>query len=206
MCADGRGGHTLAAVCVSTAFAAGFMPSGRLVTRVLTRQRLEELGDGRPGSSNVARSLGWKAGAAVLALDAGKAFVPAQAARLAGAGDGLVAATAISAVLGHIAVVRGRGVASALGAAFAMDPAAMAVDCVPLVAGGFARRHAESVTVAAVLLPLVSLALHRRRPRRALGPLALILVLFAARLTASGTSLPRSRAALRNRLWLDRDG
>ena len=40
----------------------------------------------------------------------------------------------------------------------------------------------KSVAVTAALLPLISLALHRRQPACALGPLALILVLFAARL------------------------
>ena len=33
---------------------------------------LDELGDGKPGSANVGRSVGWGAGAAVLALDAGQ--------------------------------------------------------------------------------------------------------------------------------------
>ena len=71
---------------------------------------------------------------------------------------------------GHIAVVKGRGAASALGAAFAMDPAMMAVGCVPLVGGSLLHRHAEAVTVTALSLPLISLVLHRS-PRRALGPL-----------------------------------
>ena len=140
-----------------------------------------DLGDGKAGSSNVARSVGWKAGAAVLALDALKAYAPATAARLDGAGDNEVAAVGISAMCGHIAVVKGRGAASALGAAFAMDPAMMAVGCVPLVGGSLLHRHAEAVTITALSLPLISLAL-RRSPRRALGPLALITVLFAARL------------------------
>ena len=58
-------------------FAAGTIPTGELVTRVLTGKRLSELGDGKTGSSNVARSVGWKAGALVLALDALKAYAPA---------------------------------------------------------------------------------------------------------------------------------
>src|SRR5450830_610359 len=61
------------------AFAAGCVPSGRLLTRLLTGESLDEIGDGKPGSSNVARSVGWKSGAAVFALDAGKAYVPATA-------------------------------------------------------------------------------------------------------------------------------
>ncbi len=190
----------------SAAFAAGCIPSGRLVTRALTGRSLEEIGDGKPGSSNVARSVGWKPGAAVLALDAGKAYAPATAARLAGAGDGAVAAVGISAMLGHIAVVKGRGAGSALGAMFAMDPGTMAIGGAELVAGAKLHRNPQAVAVTALSLPLISLLLHRRRPRRALGPLVLIAILLAARVKGSpGTGLPASRAMLWRRFWLDRD-
>ncbi len=187
------------------AFAAGCVPTGRIVTRALTGERLDDLGDGKPGSSNVARSVGWQAGAAVLALDAVKAYAPAAAARLDGAGDGGAAALGITAMCGHIAVVRGRGAAAALGAGFAMDPAMMAIGCVPLVGGSLLHRHAQAVTITALSLPLISLALHRS-PRRALGPLALITVLFAARLKGSrGAGWPTSTDVLWSRFWLDRD-
>lgn len=190
---------------IGAAYAAGSIPTGKLMTRALTGQRLEDLGDGKVGSSNVARSVGWKAGAAVLALDALKAYVPATAARLAGAGDTTVAAVGISAMDGHITFVKGRGAASALGAAFAMDPATMAIGCVPLVGGSLLHRHAQAVTTTALLLPLISLALHRS-PRRALGPLALITLLFAARLRgAAGSPLPSSPEVCWNRFLFDRD-
>ena len=141
----------------------------------------------------------------MLALDALKAYVPAKAARIHGAGDNQVAAIGVSAMCGHIAVVKGRGAASALGAAFAIDPAMMAVGCVPLVGGSLLHRHAEAVTVTALVLPLISLALHRS-PRRALGPLLLITVLFATRLRgSSGSALPGSPEVLWNRFLLDRD-
>jgi glycerol-3-phosphate acyltransferase PlsY len=195
--------RTLAAV--AGGFAAGTIPTGKLVTKVLTGQRLQDLGDGKVGSSNVARSVGWQAGALVLLLDALKAYAPAKAARLDGAGDGAVAATGTAAVAGHIAVVKGRGAASALGAAFAMDPAAMAVACVPLVGGSLLHRHAQAVTATALSLPVISLALHRS-PRRALGTVVLISVLFAARLRGTaGSPLPDSPEVYWNRFLLDRD-
>ena len=116
-----------------------------------------------------------------------------------------MAAVGISAMGGHIAVVKGRGAACALGAAFAMDPAMMAVGCVPLVGGSLLHRHAEAVTVTALSLPAISLVLHRS-PLRALGPLALITVLFAARLRGpSGSPLPDSPEVYWNRFLLDRD-
>jgi glycerol-3-phosphate acyltransferase PlsY len=200
-----RWGAARTALWMGAAFAAGCVPTGRLVTKALTGQSLDEIGDHKPGSSNVARSLGWKPGAAVLALDAGKAYVPAQAARLAGAGDGTVALLGITGMLGHITVVKGRGAACALGAAFAMDARMMGAGCVSLVGGSLVHRHAEAVTVTALALPLISLAV-RRSPRRALGPLALITVLFVTRLRGSaGAGLPRTPAVWWYRFWLDRD-
>ena len=190
---------------VAGGFAAGTIPTGQIVTRALTGRRLQDLGDGKVGSSNVARSVGWKAGVLVLALDALKAFVPATIARADGAGNGTVAAVGTSAMCGHITLVKGRGAASALGAAFAMDPAAMAVGCVPLVGGSLLHRHAQAVTVTALALPLISLVLHRS-PRRALGPLVLISILFAARLRGpSGSPLPDSPQVYWNRFLFDRD-
>ena len=187
------------------AFAAGCIPSGRLVTRALTGKALEDIGDGKPGSSNVARSVGWKPAAAVLALDAGKAYIPATAARLTGAGHGAVAAIGISAMLGHIAVVKGRGAASALGAMFAMDPGTMAIGSAELLGGFKLHRNPQTVAVTAVSLPFVSLALHRQ-PQRALGPLVLITLLLAARIKGSpGAGWPSSPALLWRRFWLDRD-
>ena len=188
------------------AFAVGGIPSGRIVTKVVAGESLEDLGDGKPGSSNVARSLGWKAGALTLALDAGKAYVPAAAARMAGAGEGTVAAVGIATMLGHIALVKGRGAACGLGAAYAMDPKMMTIYLVPLVGGSALHRHAEGVSLTAVALPLTSLALHRDQPSRALGPLALIAVIFGARLRGTpGAGLPDSPKAWWYRFWLDRD-
>ncbi len=81
----------------------------------------------------------------------------------------------------------------------------MSIGCVPLVGGSLLHRHAEAVTATALALPFISLALHRS-PRRALGPLLLITVLFAARLRGTaGAPLPDSPEVLWNRFLLDRD-
>jgi len=191
---------------IGAGFAMGGIPNGRIVARAVSGEALEDLGDGKPGSSNVARSLGWKPGALTLALDAGKAYVPAAAARLAGAGEGTVAAVGIATMLGHIAMVKGRGATCGLGAAFAMDAKMMTIDLVPVVGGTALHRHAEGVSLTAFALPLTSLALHRDQPSRALGPLALIAVIFGARLRGTpGAALPGSPKAWWYRFWLDRD-
>ena len=116
-----RWGVRRTSLWMGAALAAGCIPSGRLVTRVLTGKSLVDVGDGKPGSSNVARSV-VEAGRRGARHGSGKAFAPAAAARLAGAGDGTVAALGITAMVGHIVAVKGRGAACALGAAFAMDP------------------------------------------------------------------------------------
>ena len=159
-----------------------------------------------PGSSNVARSVGWKPAAAVLALDALKAYVPATAARLPGAGDGAVAAVGIWAMCGHIAVVKGRGAASALGAAFAMDPAMMAVGCVPLLGGSLAApsRARPWPSRRSRCRSSASRCTAARAARS--GRSLLITVLFAARIKGSpGAPLPDSPEVLWQRFWLDRD-
>ena len=166
------------------------------------------MGDGKPGSSNVARSLGWKPGAAVLAMDAGKAFVPAAAARLAGASDGTVGRRRHHAPCSATSRwSRGAAPPVPWAPAYAMDAQTMTVDLVPLVGGSALHHHAEAVSVTAVALPLISLALHRRTPARALGPLALITVLFRARLRGIVRRRPagHSPEAWWYRFWLDRD-
>ena len=201
-----RWGAVRTAVWLGAAFTAGCIPGGRLMTRALTGASLDDLGDGKPGSSNVARSVGFRPAAAVLAFDVAKAYVPATAARLAGAGENTVAALAITSMLAHITVVKGRGAACALGGCFAIDPAMMAIGCVPLVGGGLLHRHPESVAATAVALPAISLAVHRR-PARALRVALLIGILLAARLRGSaGAGWPSTAAVWSNRFWLDRDG
>ena len=194
------------ALWLGVAFAAGSIPAGRLLTRALTGASLVDLGDGKSGSSNVARSVGFKAGTAVFVVDTAKAYVPATAARLAGAGENTVAALAITSMLAHITVVKGRGAACALGGCFAVDPAMMAIGCAPLVGGAVVHRHPQSVAATAVALPVISLAVHRR-PAQALRVALLIAVLLAARLKGSpGAGWPDTAAVWSSRFWLDRDG
>ncbi len=193
------------AVWLAAAFATGSIPTGRILTRALTGESLSRLGDGKPGSANVGRSVGWGAGAGVLALDAGKAYVPATLARVSGAGPDLTAAMGITAMAAHITVVGGRGAACALGAAYAMDAPAMTLGLAPLIGGTVAHRHPQAVAVTALSLPLVTLAL-RRRLRPCLWSAALIGTLFAARLRGTkGVPPPATPAGWWRRFWLDRD-
>ena len=86
----------------------------------------------------------------------------------------------ITTMVGHILVVRGRGAACALGAAYAMDPAMMTVDLVPLVGGSLLHRHPQAVAVTAVS-PAAQAGVAPSPVARAMWSLLLIGVLFAAR-------------------------
>ena len=71
--------HMLAvALVVPLAWLLGTFPSALLVARAHGRDILQE-GSGNPGASNVARVLGWRAGAIVLLLDFAKARWPRAA-------------------------------------------------------------------------------------------------------------------------------
>ena len=66
------------ALVVPVAWLLGTFPSALLVARAHGRDVLRE-GSGNPGASNVARLLGWKAGALVLLLDFAKGAAAAGA-------------------------------------------------------------------------------------------------------------------------------
>jgi acyl phosphate:glycerol-3-phosphate acyltransferase len=195
---------SIALIGLPAAFALGCLPSGRLVSRLVGGGDIVQSGDHKPGAANVARTLGWAPGAATLAVDLTRGAAPAALGRRAGAGPDLTGALAVAPVVAHIAVVRGRGAAAALGAALAYDPPATALVLPAVVGGALTKRAASGVMVAALALPAISLALGHRR--RAAWCAAFPVVLAYARLRGSdGTQAPMSRRVCRERFWFDRD-
>lgn len=103
---------------------------GTFPTAILVGQRrghdVTQEGSGNPGASNTLRTMGPRAGAAVLAGDLGKGAL-AAAMGLA-TGDRAIGVTCgLAAVLGHVAPVTrrfrgGKGVATAAGMAFVLVP------------------------------------------------------------------------------------
>ena len=84
-------------------------------------------GSGNIGATNVARTIGKKAGLFVLFLDLLKGFIPVYLAKLYGFSDKFVAVIAILAVVGHCFSVflkfkGGKGVATGIGVLFALSP------------------------------------------------------------------------------------
>ena len=117
----------LVALLLPVAWVLGTFPSAHLVARAKGRDILRE-GSGNPGASNVARLLGWRYGAAVLALD----FLKGAAAAGAGlAVEGRVGAFVLgaAAVVGHTFPLYrrgGKGVAAAGGMLVVLFPAIVA--------------------------------------------------------------------------------
>ncbi len=101
----------------------GTFPSALLVARAHGRDVLKE-GSGNPGASNVARLLGWRAGAIVLLLDFAKGAIAAGGGMLIGGRAGAFA-LGVAAVVGHTFPIYrkgGKGVAAAGGALVVLYP------------------------------------------------------------------------------------
>ena len=108
---------------VPLAWLLGTFPSALLVARAHGRDVLTE-GSGNPGASNVARLLGWKAGALVLLLDFAKGALAAGAGMVVG-GRGGACALGVAAVVGHTFPLYrkgGKGIATAGGALVVLYP------------------------------------------------------------------------------------
>jgi glycerol-3-phosphate acyltransferase PlsY len=115
----------LVTVLVVPAYFVGTFPSAILVARAGGHDVLAE-GSGNPGASNVARLLGWKAGALVLLADFAKGALAAGVG-LAVGGRGAAYALGLAAVAGHVFPVTrrlrgGKGVATASGALVVLFP------------------------------------------------------------------------------------
>jgi glycerol-3-phosphate acyltransferase PlsY len=114
-----------AVAAVVIAYLLGSIDFGAIVPRMMGVD-IYERGSGNPGASNVFRTLGKKAGAAVMAGDALKGVVAAGIADV-WVGGVVGFAAGFAAVAGHVFPVwlrfrGGRGVATALGAVLWLEP------------------------------------------------------------------------------------
>lgn len=117
---------------------AGSIPFGYLAGRSMQGIDLRNVGSGGTGATNVLRTLGKKASAAVLVLDFLKGLLPVIAARWLGIDEWWVAAVAVATVIGHcwspfIGFKGGKGVATGGGASIALFPPVLLVIPVILV-------------------------------------------------------------------------
>lgn len=125
--------------CCLIAFVVGGIPFGYLAGRFVLHDDIRSHGSGNIGATNVARVIGWKWGAVVLALDAIKGLVPTLGAQLflksrMDSDDLLlvVIATGVCTIAGHMYPVwlrlrGGKGVATAMGVVAVISPMATVV-------------------------------------------------------------------------------
>jgi glycerol-3-phosphate acyltransferase PlsY len=108
---------------VPVAWLLGTFPSAVLVARAHGHDVTRE-GSGNPGASNVARLVGWRAGALVLVLDFAKGALAAGVGYAVGGRPGAFA-LGIAAIVGHTFPLfrkGGKGVATAAGALVVLYP------------------------------------------------------------------------------------
>ena len=120
----------VAIVVLVAAYFIGAIPTGVIAGRLWRGVDIRSYGSGGSGATNVARTLGPRAGAAVLASDIAKGAIVPAFARYVVSGDAwLVALAGTVVVLGHMFPVYirfkgGKGVAAGIGALFIISPIA----------------------------------------------------------------------------------
>jgi glycerol-3-phosphate acyltransferase PlsY len=114
-------------VALIGAYLIGSIPTGYLMTRIITGQDLRSVGSGGTGATNARRALGSKWGAVVAAIDFAKGVAAVVLARGLDGGDLTIALAGAVVVAAHcwpiwLGFKGGKGVATGGGAAIALSP------------------------------------------------------------------------------------
>ena len=154
-------------LAVLAAYLVGSLSFAVLVSRAMGLSDPRTYGSGNPGATNVLRSGSKGAALATLLLDALKGFVPVLLALrfgpAFGLGEGTVAMVALAAFLGHLWPVffrfqGGKGVATAAGVLFGLDPyLGLATLATWVIIAAFFRYASLASIVAAVFAPFYQL-------------------------------------------------
>ena len=142
------------------AYLVGSLSFAVIVSRVMGLDDPRTYGSQNPGATNVLRSGNKKAAIATLLLDALKGYVPVVAVKLFGASYGFddqaVACVALAAFVGHVWPVffgfkGGKGVATAAGILFAVEPLLGLATMSTWLSVAFFFRYSSLAAVAASL-------------------------------------------------------
>ena len=177
----------IAASIVAIAFLVGSIPFGYLIGRIFYHTDIRAHGSGNVGAMNAMRAMGARGAIATLLLDAAKGYAAALLALHAHDGAVLVAVTAAAAVLGHcyspwLGWKGGKGVATSLGATFAISPAAGLVCVAVWLAGVLATRYSSVGSMLANLAAPFALWYLTRNPAyAAYGIFAALFIAYAHR-------------------------
>jgi glycerol-3-phosphate acyltransferase PlsY len=142
------------------AYLCGSIPTGVLVARRCGVE-VRQVGSGNIGATNVARSVGKRAGLLTLVGDVAKGLVPVLTVRFLGLGEISLVCAAVAALLGHIfspflGFSGGKGVATGLGVVLGLAPLAILL-ALPFFLITFAVSRIVSLAslVAAAATPLL---------------------------------------------------
>lgn len=151
------------------AYLLGSLPFGYLIARAFGKRDIRNEGSGNIGATNVARTLGPRAGLLTLLLDAAKGLLAVWlAGRVTHHSTIWMVIAAVAAVLGHVYPVwlggkGGRGVATAAGAFVLICWPAVAVAVAIWLAVLLAWRYVSLASIAAAAaLPLLTYLLYAR--------------------------------------------
>jgi glycerol-3-phosphate acyltransferase PlsY len=173
-------------VLLLLAYLAGSIPFGLVVGKLFYGVDVRLHGSGNVGTTNVFRVLGKKAGVIVLVCDMLKGYVPAAVA--AAVFDPWFAIVIAAApVLGHIYSIflkgrGGKGIATGAGVVLALVPVAFAIILTAWLLLILITRYVSVASLAAaVLVPVLTIALDEPLPYEIAGVLVAILVWWAHR-------------------------
>lgn len=183
-----------AAAAVAAAYLLGSVPFAVVVSRLFGLADPRSYGSGNPGATNVLRSGNKKAAVLTLLGDALKGWVAVFAARQAGLDDTTVGLVALAVFFGHLFPVflkfkGGKGVATAAGVLFALDPLlGLAVLATWLLVAFVSRYSSLAAIAAAGLAPVYAGLAH--------GSNGLILVVGILALALVGKHWPNIQRLL----------
>ena len=173
-------------VLLVLAYLAGSIPFGVVVGKLFYGVDVREHGSGNVGTTNVFRVLGKKAGSIVMVCDILKGYIPAA---IAAALFTPWAAIFIAAapVIGHIYSIflkgrGGKGIATGAGVVLALVPLAFIIIFATWIALNLLTRYVSVASlVAAVLVPVLTIAFDEPLPYQIAGVLVAVLVWWAHR-------------------------
>ncbi|MCK4564312.1 MAG: glycerol-3-phosphate acyltransferase [Verrucomicrobia bacterium] len=190
-------------ICILVAYLLGGICTGYYLVRFKAKLDIREQGSGGVGARNVGRILGKPGFVVTLLGDSLKGLVAVALARKFDLADPAVSLALIAVIAGHIWPLPlqfrgGRGIATAIGAYLAYDPAlALLLLGITAVLMVFRRGFILSGLAAFLLLPLVAYALEQPGHTVAALAGASVIILFAHReriRRAFGEELPQREA------------
>ncbi len=154
------------ALAIIAAYLVGSIPFAMISSRIFGLADPRTYGSGNPGATNVLRSGNRKAALFTLMGDALKGTLAVVVARQMGMDDTTIALVALAVFLGHLYPIflgfkGGKGVATAAGVLFALDPIlGAAVAGTWLLVAYVSRYSSLAALVAAAAAPLIAALMH----------------------------------------------